>query len=91
MTNKIFVEKITDANSCLFIFYFSYISKKDLYIHLRSGDIYKKNAHGKYSQPPLCFYSNILNNFNFGNIYLISNDNNNPIINRLTKKYNNII
>ena len=67
------------------------ISKKDLYIHLRSGDIYKKNAHGKYSQPPLCFYSNILNNFNFGNIYLISNDNNNPIINRLTKKYNNII
>ena len=27
-----------------------------LYINIRSGDIFIKVIHPKYSQPPLCFY-----------------------------------
>jgi hypothetical protein len=33
---------------------------KDLYIHLRGGDIFALNPHRPYAQPPLCFYKNIL-------------------------------
>ena len=36
---------------------------KDLYIHIRSGDIFKRfYPHMSYSQPPLCFYESIINN-----------------------------
>lgn len=67
-------------------------SNKDLYIHVRSGDIFKiKNYGYSYSQPPLCFYKNILKNFNFINIVLISSDNLNPIIKKLINQYPKII
>ena len=38
------------------------INKDDLYIHIRSGDIFIY-PHSPYAQPPLCFYKEILNNF----------------------------
>ena len=46
------------------------INKKDLYIHIRSGDIFGYNAlkNINYAQPPLCFYKSIINNFKFRNI-----------------------
>ena len=44
-----------------------------------------------YSQPPLCFYKKILNNFSFKNIYIISIDNLNPIIEPLIKEFPKII
>ena len=59
----------------------------DLFIYIRSGDIFKiDNNH--YAQPPLCFYKNIINNYNnFTKIYIISQDNINPVINKLIEEY----
>ena len=38
------------------------ISSTDLFIHIRSGDIfkYKSNLYINYAQPPLCFYQRII-------------------------------
>ena len=66
------------------------ISNRDLYIYIRSGDIFIK-PHPKYIQPPLCFYINVLNNFVFRAIYVIAQNKNNPIIDNLLKRYNNVI
>ena len=70
-------------------------SKNELFIHVRSGNIFNSYIHHLYSQPPLCFYKRVLINFNelllnFTNIYLIAQDNNNPVINELIKKYPSI-
>lgn len=63
-----------------------------LYIHLRSGDIFKKYiVNADYAQPPLCFYQNIINKYKFDKIYIISKDNMNPVINKLIKYYPDII
>ena len=66
------------------------IDKNDLIIHIRSGNIFKK-FHPFYSQPPLCFYKSILNNFIFNNIFIIAINKENPIINHLLKEYPKII
>ena len=68
-----------------------YLSPKDLSIHIRSGDIFNISAHSPYAQPPLCFYEKVLNNFKFNKVYLISQDNNNPVINYLKNKFQYII
>ena len=67
------------------------IDPNDLYIHIRSGDIFVKNPNPEYSQPPLCFYQKILYNFKFNNIYLISQNTNNPIISKLLEEFPSII
>ena len=59
--------------------------EKDLYIHFRSGNIFVHQPHWTYAQPPLCFYNNILTNFKFRNIYVISKDKGNPLIDKLLK------
>ena len=61
----------------------------DLYIHIRSGDIFL-NAHHKYSQPPLCFYQKIIDENKYENIYIISNGHENPVVDQLLKIYPNI-
>ena len=66
------------------------INKEDLYIHVRSGNIFIY-PHWPYAQPPLCFYRNILNNNKFKRIHLIAQDKNNPIIEKLLNEYPNII
>ena len=66
------------------------IEPNDLFIYIRSGDIFKI-FNPFYSQPPLCFYENIINNFKFKKIYIIAQDNINPVINKLIKEYSNII
>ena len=44
----------------------------DLYIHIRSGNIFNGiRVHRSYTQPPLCFYRNILKNFNLGKYILL--------------------
>ena len=58
------------------------VNPNDLYIYIRSGDIFEYHHKG-YFQPPLCFYQNIINNFNFNNIYIISAKRNNPVIDKL--------
>jgi hypothetical protein len=64
--------------------------KNELYIHIRSGDIFFK-PHRSYSQPPFCFYKAIINKNNFNKIYIISQDNLNPNINKLIEEFPNII
>ena len=66
------------------------IDKEDLFIHIRSGDIFIY-PHPSYSQPPLCFYRKILNNNKYKKVYLISQSDNNPIIEKLIKEYPSII
>jgi hypothetical protein len=61
--------------------------KNDLYVHIRSGDIFSSNPHKPYAQPPLCFYNNILKNFKFRKIFIISEDTKNPVINKLLKYF----
>ena len=63
--------------------------KDDLYIYIRSGDIFSsiKKSISTYAQPPLCFYQNILNNFKFRCSYLISEDKLNPVIQNLLNEY----
>ena len=65
--------------------------ENDLYIHIRSGDIFNDIIPNKsYPQPPLCFYDSIINNFSFRKIYILSETDNNPVIKILLKKYANI-
>lgn len=59
----------------------------DLYIHIRSEDIFKNMIVPVYYQPPLCYYLKIINSFNFNNIYIISNGKENPCINKLLEMY----
>ena len=69
------------------------ISEKDLYIHVRSGDIFqyidKKNIN--YAQPPLCFYESVITNFKFRKINILAIDDSNPIINKLINHFPEII
>ena len=67
-------------------------SPDDLYIHIRSGDIFGHLIHFPYSQPPLCFYFKILENFKFKKIFLFTSyEKNNPVIQKLLDAYPNII
>ena len=64
--------------------------KNDLFIHIKSGDFSNNYISSQYGQPPLCFYENIITNFYFNNIYLISKDKKNIIIDNLIKRYPSI-
>ena len=70
-----------------------FIFSEDLYIHIRSGDIfrYKSGLSINYAEPPLCFYQKVLYNYKFRNIYIISEDQRNPNILPLTSQFPNII
>lgn len=63
----------------------------DLYMHIRGGDIFTYLPLNVYSQPPLCFYEKVIQTNNFKNIYLISQDNLNVVVDALIKKYPKII
>ena len=67
------------------------IESHSLYIHIRGGDIFKNLPLKYYSQPPLCFYEKIINKTTFNNIYIVSMDSSNIIVNILKNKYSNII
>jgi len=69
------------------------VNPDELFIHIRSGDIFKKSKETSefYSQPPLCFYETILRSKRFGRIFIISENKLNPIIDKLILKYPDII
>ena len=68
------------------------VSPDDLYVHIRSGDIFSYFPFRTYSQPPLCFYEKVFDNFNFKKKILITNkERNNPIIRKIIKLYPEII
>jgi hypothetical protein len=65
----------------------------DLYIYIRSGDIFVLTNRGSingYYQPPLCFYVKILDQFSFRKVYIISVDKLNFVIPALLDKYSYI-
>lgn len=68
------------------------VNSKYLYIYVRSGDVFDKSrlVLRGYFQPPYCFYKKILENFKFEKIYIISENKNNPVIDKLLIKYPNI-
>ena len=63
----------------------------DLYIHLRGGDVFNNKPSTTYAQPPLCFYEKILDNNKFKNIYILSMDRKNVVLDALMNKFKNII
>lgn len=69
------------------------IHPNDLYIYIRSGDIFQhfKDTIKNYCQPPLCFYIKILDTFEFRKVFIISEDKFNPITSILLSKYSYII
>ena len=68
------------------------IHPNDLYIYIRSGDIFKKYKYTikNYIQPPLCFYVKILDKFKFRKVFIISEDKLNPTIPKILRKYSYI-
>ena len=67
------------------------IDPKALYVNIRGGHIFMRALHSHYSQPPLCFYEKVIDNNKFQNIYIISNDRRNVVLDALMNKYKNII
>ena len=67
-----------------------YASPKDLYINIRSGDVFVNAINRNYAQPPLCFYQKIINENKYAKIYIISNGHENPVVDELLKLYKEI-
>ena len=69
------------------------INPEDLFIHIRSGDIfkYKFSRDSNYAQPPLCFYQSILNKFQFRKVFILAVDRENPVINLLIQQFPSIL
>jgi hypothetical protein len=66
------------------------ISENDIGIHIRSGDIFVGNhPHGYYIQPPLNYYTEIINNNINKSIIIVFENYNNPVINKLKEIYEN--
>ena len=54
---------------------------RDLYIHIRSGDLFRKEApHFQYGQPPLSFYKKVLAYQKWERVFLVYEDQTNPVI-----------
>jgi hypothetical protein len=52
-----------------------------LFVHLRSGDIFKKTPpHRDYGQPPLAFYTKIIRSQPWRKVHLVFEDQFNPVI-----------
>ena len=66
-------------------------SREELYIHIRSGDIFKNYFHSNYAQPPLCFYSKLLKTFKFQKVIIIAKDSYNIVAEKLIKKFPQIV
>ncbi len=59
------------------------LGEQDLVIHIRSGDVFQKNPHSGYGQPPLSFYKKIVELPIWHSISLVFEDKSNPIIDPL--------
>ena len=63
------------------------LNEKDIIIHIRSGDIFRRTGHPAYIMPPLSFYKKILDNNIFSNVIIISENKNNPVIDKILELY----
>ena len=55
-----------------------YPPENTLFIHVRSGDIFGPNPHPGYVQPPLCYYSRVLGDFD--KVVAVCEDDLNPCV-----------
>lgn len=62
------------------------LNKDDLYIHIRSGDVFLKNPNRFLGQPPLSFYLDIINFRKWNKINIIAENDFNPVIKELSKR-----
>lgn len=65
------------------------VNSDELYIYIRGGDIFRclNKTNKNYTQPPLCFYKKVLNQFIFKKYTIISEDILNPVIQILLKEF----
>jgi len=61
--------------------------ENDLFINIRSGDVFINKINHMYSQPPLCFYQKFIKENKFNKIYILSNGHENPVVNKLLQIY----
>lgn len=68
-----------------------FTNPNDIFIYIKSGDIFIKKDDIYYIQLPLCFYKKILHNYykNFS-FTIISENNKNIIINKILKDFPNV-
>ena len=65
--NKYFLSNIKVEN-------YKRTDKDTLVIHIRSGDIFKEGGtNTKYAQPPLSYYTNIINTYKYTKIIILTN------------------
>ena len=64
------------------------INKETLIIHMRSGDIFANCPHPKYIPPYLSFYKEILNENNYNNVLITTENSRNPCLKPLEKLEN---
>jgi hypothetical protein len=76
---NIFILKCTDLQP---------LGDNDVVIHIRSGDTIT-DVSCQYVLPPQSYFLNILNNNNFDNIYIVSEDTKNPCIKKILESYPN--
>ena len=55
-----------------------YTPNDTLFIHVRSGDIFGQNPHPGYVQPPLCYYRNVMGDYD--KVVAVCEDDKNPCI-----------
>lgn len=62
------------------------LNKDDLYIHIRSGDVFIKHPNPSLGQPPLNYYLDIINSRKWNKVHVIAENDNNPCIKELAKR-----
>ena len=94
-SSEIFEQNIEEINKLLkkafLINNINKLHENDLVIHIRSGDIFTSNPHCNYVPPSLSYYIREINKYNYEKIYIICEDNVNPVVNQLLKLYKNAI
>jgi hypothetical protein len=64
------------------------LSDRHLVIHVRSGDLYTRHYHPAYQQPPLVFYTHIIEEGDYEEITIVTQpDRLNPVIARMLELY----
>jgi hypothetical protein len=59
----------------------------DVTFHIRGGDIMRGQGHSLYTQPPLIYYEKYIEKYIDKKITVVYEDNSNPVIDILKKKY----
>ena len=60
---------------------------EELVIHMRAGDMFADNPPPKYVPTPLAFFEKIIDDFSYKKVRIVSEDDKNPCIEALLKKY----